>query len=190
MAKFDQLAAPDYPVFLGAKIKHPKPEDAFFHVLPIPFEASASAAGTGDGPKSILAASWLLESWDGRSDPCKLGIYTHKPVDIKGKPAAVIGNICEATLGILKQKKFPVGIGGEHSSTFGIVKAFIEAGVEDFGVVQIDAHANLRDEYEGDSWNHQCVMKRIVDEDIPVFQLGVRTLAKEEHEARKVNGVK
>ena len=78
MSEFDQLSAPGYPVFLGSEFKHPKPEDAFFHVLPIPYEESVSyGGGTSEGPSAILGASWQLETWDGKSYPSKKGIYTH-----------------------------------------------------------------------------------------------------------------
>ncbi|MDT8397098.1 MAG: agmatinase [Pseudomonadales bacterium] len=191
MKKSEQLTAPDYPIFLGSELRQPLPEEAFFHVLPIPYEASVSyGGGTADGPKSILDASWQLETWDGKSDPSRLGIYTHPPVSVKGKPEKVIDNIAEATRGIIKLGKCPVGLGGEHSATYGLIKGLLAAGIEDFGVVQIDAHADLREAYEGNPYSHASVMKRIVDEDIPVFQLGIRALCKEEIDARKLYGVK
>ncbi len=73
--------------------------------------------------------------------------------------------------------------------TYGIIKGLIDAGIEDFGVVQIDAHADLRDAYEGNPYSHASVMKRIVDLDIPLFQLGVRAFCQEERDTRKVYGV-
>lgn len=190
MTEFDQLAAPDYPVFLGAGQKHPAPADAFFHVLPIPFEGGQPSSGAGMGPKAILEASWRLTTWDGRSEPVKMGIHTHPPVDVKGEPEQVMANISAAAGKILSLKKFPVCLGGEHAVTYGVVKALTDAGYEEFGVVQIDAQANLLDEVDGNPFAQGTVMKRIVDEDIAVFQLGVRSLSKSEVEARKVNGVK
>ena len=72
MSEFDQLAAPGYPIFLGSEFKHPKPEQAFFHILPMPLEESVSyGGGTADGPASILEASWQLETWDGKVTPVK-----------------------------------------------------------------------------------------------------------------------
>ena len=71
-----------------------------------------------------------------------------------------------------------------------MVKGFLDAGVEGFGVVQIDAQADLKDSDDGDAWSEACVMKRVVDEDVPLFQLGVRSLSKEEADARRVHGVK
>jgi agmatinase len=191
MDSFDQLAAPGYPIFLGSELQHPKPEDAFFHVLPVPYEESVSyGGGTGEGPAAILAASWQLETWDGKSNPSLRGIYTHPPVDVKGNAEQVIKNIAAATQAIVEQGKFPVVFGGEHTVSYGVIKGFIDAGIEDFGVVQIDAHADLRDSYEGSPYSHASVMKRIVDCDIPLFQLGIRAFCEEEKQTRKLFNIK
>jgi agmatinase len=190
MSEFDQLAAPGYPVFLGSEFKHPKPDQAFFHILPIPLEESVSyGGGTAEGPAAILKASWQLETWDGKSDPSARGIYTHPPVDVSGTPEQAVERIAAATAELVKQGVFPVGLGGEHTVTYGIIKGLLDAGLDNFGVVQIDAHADLRDAYEGNPYSHASVMKRIVDLDVPVFQLGVRAFCREEMENRKIYGV-
>ncbi len=186
MQQFDQLAAPGYPIFLGSEIQQPAPTDAFFHILPVPYEASVSfGEGTALGPASILAASWQLELWEGKSRPADLGIYTHAPVDTQGDAAPVIERIAAATQQILSLQGFPVVIGGEHTVTYGIIKGLLQSGITDLGVVQIDAHADLRNSYEGNLYSHASVMKRIADMDIPIFQLGIRAFCEEEIEARK-----
>lgn len=191
MDDFDQLVAPGYPVFLGSEIKQPKPEDAFFHILPIPYEESVSyGGGTRLGPAAILEASWQLETWDGKSNPSSRGIYTHPPVDTKATPDQVIDNIASATKNLIESGGFPIGLGGEHTVTYGIIKGLLDAGIEDFGVVQIDAHADLRDAYEGNPYSHASVMKRIVDLDIPLFQLGIRAFCEEEVKTRKTYNVR
>lgn len=190
MDEFDQLAAPGYPVFLGSEFTHPAPQDAYFHILPVPYEASVSyGGGTSLGPAAILEASWQLETWDGKSNPSKLGIYTHPPVDVKTNDEKVINNIAKATQAIVEQGKFPIALGGEHTVTYGVIKGLLDAGITDFGVVQIDAHADLREAYEGNLYSHASVMKRIVDCDIPLFQLGIRAYCEEEIETRKKHGV-
>ena len=190
MDDFDQLAAPGYPVFLGSEFKHPKAEDAFFHVLPIPYEESVSyGGGTNKGPASILEASWQLETWDGQSNPSSLGIHTLPPVDMSGSAEEVIEKIAKATKGIIDAGGLPVGLGGEHTITYGIVKGLIDAGIKDFGLVQIDAHADLREAYEGNPYSHASVMKRVVDLDIPLFQLGIRAYCEEEIHIRKAHGI-
>ncbi len=191
MDDFTQLAAPGYPVFLGSEFTHPKASDAYFHVLPVPYEESVSyGGGTAKGPAAILGASWQLETWDGKSNPSTLGIHTLPPIDTQGDPEAVIQRIADATEAIVRAGAMPVGLGGEHTVTLGIIKGLIAAGEDDFGVVQIDAHADLREAYEGNPYSHASVMKRILDEDVPVFQLGVRAYCEEEKKIRKMNGVK
>lgn len=191
MSQFDQLAAPGYPVFLGSELQHPKPEEARFHIIPVPYEESVSyGGGTARGPAAILEASWQLEAWDGKSTPAQQGIYTHPPVDTGGSPEAVVQRIADVTRTIVELGKMPVMLGGEHTVTYGVIKGLLEAGEEDFGVVQIDAHADLRDAYEGNPYSHASVMKRIVDEDIPLFQLGVRAFCQEEIKTRRVHAVR
>jgi agmatinase len=187
---FDQQVAPGYPVFLGSEIQQPSPQQALFHVIPVPYEASVSyGGGTGEGPKAILQASWQLETWDGQSHPSELGIYTHLPINTHGTPESVITRISELTYEVALLGKIPVALGGEHTVTWGVIKGLLDAGVTDFGVVQIDAHADLRDSYEGSELSHACVMKRVVDHGIPLFQLGIRAFCDEERETRLAFGV-
>lgn len=190
MTQNDQHVAPGYAVFLGSEISQPEPRDAFFHILPVPYEKSVSyGAGTARGPAAILEASSQLETWDGSSSPCERGIYTHKPVDVDLDPARAIDSIATATRQLLGLGGFPIGLGGEHTVTYGIIKGLLAAGVDDFGVVQIDAHADLRDAYDGNPYSHASVMRRVVEEDIPLFQLGVRAISLEEIAARTTFGV-
>lgn len=177
-------------IFLGSEIEQPRPEAAKFHVLPVPFERTVSyGGGTGDGPRAILEASQQLEVWDGKSNPSSAGIYTHDPVDCSGNAEAVIERISAATQSILATGNMPVGIGGEHTVTWGVIKGYLDAGISDFGVVQIDAHADLRHAYEDDLLSHASVMKRVVESGIPLYQLGIRAYCEEEMEARREFGV-
>lgn len=161
-----------------------------FHVLPVPFEKTVSyGGGTGQGPSAILNASWQLEEWDGKSKPCEAGIYTCAPVDCQLEAGQVIDHIASATAAIVQQGAIPVVLGGEHTVTYGVLKGLKQAGIDDFGIVQIDAHADLRHAYEGDLLSHASVMKRAVDMDIPLYQLGVRALCEEEIACRQSFGV-
>lgn len=180
----------DYPIFLGSEIDQPSPETAMFHVLPVPFEKTVSyGGGTGKGPAAILQASWQLEEWDGKSKPCDAGIYTCEPVDCDVDAKQVIDNIAEATANIVRQGGMPVVLGGEHTVTYGVLKGLRDAGYDDFGIVQIDAHADLRHAYEGDLLSHASVMKRAVDMGIPLYQLGIRAYCEEEMAYREEFGV-
>ncbi|MCW8126071.1 agmatinase [Microbulbifer halophilus] len=184
------LSENDYPIFLGSEIEQPKPEQALFHIIPIPYEETVSyGGGTGRGPAAILEASWQLETYDNFSYPCELGIYTRSPVPVSGRPERVMDNIAAATREVLEMGGMPVGIGGEHSVTWGVIKGYLDAGVEDFGVVQIDAHADLRDRYEGQKHSHASVMRLVVEAGVPLFQLGVRAYCEEEMDARDKYGV-
>lgn len=179
-----------YPIFLGSEIDQPEPSEAIFHVLPVPYEKSVSyGGGTALGPKAILKASWQLEQWDGNSKPCDEGIYTCPSVDCSVSPEQVIENIATATMNIVQHGAMPIVLGGEHTVTYGVLKGLKAAGITDFGIVQIDAHADLRDAYEGDPLSHASVMKRAVDMGIPLYQLGIRAFCEEEIATRKQFGV-
>jgi agmatinase len=151
----------------------------------VPYEKTVSyGGGTANGPAAILAASGQLERWDGASDPGAEGIYTWPAVDCRGKPERVIADIAARVAKILRRGKMPVVLGGEHTVTWGVVQGYLAAGARGFGVVQIDAHADLRDRYKGDPLSHASVMRRIVEAGIPLFQLGNRAYCEEERLAR------
>jgi agmatinase len=176
---------------LGASFKQSKPADAWFHVVHAPFVGDRfKGSSMAQAPAAILAASQQLEPWDGRSIPARHGIHTGAAIDCKGPAEKVLEKIAAQVSGIIAQEKFPVGLGGDGLITYGMVKGLLDAGVENFGVIQIDAQADLRDSDNGNQWSEACVMKRVVDEDVPLFQLGVRQLSKEEADARRVYGVK
>lgn len=175
-----------YPIFLGSEIEQPNADQALFHILPVPYEKTVSyGGGTSLGPSAILDASWQLEQWDGYSKPCDTGIYTCEPIDCSVPAERVIENIAEATAKIVKHKALPVVFGGEHTVTYGVLKGLKAAGIKDFGIVQIDAHADLREAYEGDPLSHASVMKRAVDMGIPLYQLGIRAFCEEEMAIRE-----
>lgn len=180
----------DYPIFLGSEIEQADPDQALFHVLPVPMERTVSyGGGTRNGPSAILKASWQLETCDGRSNPSVLGIHTREPVNCDTDGDTVIERIATATHAIAEHGKLPVAIGGEHTVTFGVIKGLLDAGVTDLGIVQIDAHADLRDRYEGDPLSHASVMRRCVNLGIPLYQLGIRAYCEEEIRAREDYGV-
>ena len=179
-----------YPHFLGSELAQGDPVSSLFHVIPVPYERTVSyGGGTANGPLAILDASWQLETWDGKSTPCELGIYTREAIDCEGEEFAVIERIAAATKEVVSLGKMPVAVGGEHTVTGGVIKGLLDAGITDFGVVQIDAHADLRDAYKGNPLSHASVMKRVVDLGVPLYQLGVRACCEEEIGVRKEHGV-
>ena len=172
--------------FLESELPPLAPEAARFHVLPVPYEKTVSyGGGTARGPAAIIAASSQLERWDGASDPGAEGIYTWPPIDCSRPASQVIEAIAAVVAKILAMGKTPVVLGGEHTVTGGVIRGYLDAGVRDFGVVQIDAHADLREAYEGDPLSHASVMRRVVEAGVPLVQLGNRAYCEEEREARK-----
>ena len=176
--------------FLESELPRLAPEHAFFHIIPVPYEASVSyGRGTAEGPSAILAASDQLELWDGESVPADLGIYTAPSVDCAGSAPEVLARVTDAVRVSLEQGGLPVLLGGEHTVTYGALQALKASGSR-FGIIQIDAHADLRDRYDNTPWSHACVMRRAAEDlDLPLVQFGVRAMCLEEVEARQELGV-
>ena len=166
--------------FHGEDVLPSPPSKALFHVIPVPYEESVSyGTGTQDGPAAILAASAQLELYDGRGIPAEFGLYTAPPVACHGTCPEVLTRIETAVAGCLAQRGIPVALGGEHTVTAGVVAALRQSCGE-FGVIQFDAHADLRESFEGSRYSHACVMRRIHEQGIPILQLGTRSYSLEE----------
>lgn len=175
--------------FLSSEFPQSSAEDARFHIIPVPMEQTVSyGGGTSKGPEEILEASYQLEAFDGVSYPGEQGIHTTPAVDCSGNALQCLNNIKQACLPVFSSGKIPILLGGEHSLTLAPVQA-LHSIRQDFGVVQIDAHADLRDTYEGSPHNHACVMRRIHELGVPIFQIGVRNLCKEEIDYRAEHGI-
>ncbi|MBF0449514.1 MAG: agmatinase [Candidatus Magnetomorum sp.] len=178
-----------YQGFLASELGKPSPDKSLFHIISAGYEDTVSyGTGTKNGPEAIIKASQQLELFDGKAIPADSGIYTHPPL--------IFGQSCEENLllietsiaSILKKKKIPVLLGGEHTVSVGAFRALSK--LEDtFGIVQFDAHADLRDSYEGNLFSHACVMKRAIDLGFSIAQLGVRSLSYEEHLLRKEKNI-
>lgn len=174
-----------YPDFIGLDRRPPEPENALFHIIPVPCEKTVSyGGGAANGPRAILEASLQLELFDGIGIPADSGIYTHPPVDCSGPMDAVLQNISEAVAGVLRLQKIPVLLGGEHSITPGAIPE-MKSRYPELGVVQFDAHADLRDAYLDDPNSHACAMRRILDIGIPIYQIGNRSMSIPEYHLRQ-----
>lgn len=161
-------------------------EDASTVVLPVPFERTTSyGKGTRGGPEAILRASQYVETYDEELDaePCEdERIRTLPPfVPAAFDMAAALDEIEAAARPHLAAGKFLVTLGGEHSLTLAPVRAARDVYGE-IGVVQFDAHADLRDEYEGTPFSHASVMRRVGELGCPTFALGLRALSRPEAE--------
>lgn len=166
--------------------------DARVVVLPLPFERTTSfGKGTAEGPAALLEASQYVETYDEElnAEPCEHGIFT-LPAFEPASPdmATALGEIEAEAKRHMEAGKFVLSIGGEHSLSAAPVRAAQQC-FGDIGVLQLDAHADLRDTYEGTPHSHACVMRRIVDLDIPIAAVGIRALSSPEAaliEQRKV----
>jgi len=169
-------------------------------IVPVPYEATTTyRQGCQNGPEALLTASRQVEYFDSELwlQPCdRVGIYTCDPVcDTRKNPhlsgEEMVSQVAAVTSKIVADGKFAIAIGGEHSITEGVVKGFSLANPnERFTVVQIDAHGDLRYEYEGSIYNHACVMRRIVDMGLPTVQIGIRSICQEESDFIKERNLK
>jgi len=146
-------------------------------ILPVPFDATSTwIKGADKGPDAILEASANMELYDIETDSevYLKGIHTADPVIEKTSPEILTRKVHDTVSKFLEDGKFVVTLGGEHSITIGVVQAFTEI-IPGLSVLQIDAHTDMRQEYEGSRFNHACVMAR-VKEMCPIVQVGIRSM--------------
>ena len=174
------------PVFLqdGNEVSF---EQARVVVLPVPYEGTVSyGGGASRGPAAIIEASTQIESFNERmvSVPSTCGIWTEEPLELPDAPAEqVVRRISERFGQLMDSGKWVVMLGGEHSITPGGVAA-AAARHEGLVVVQLDAHADLRDSYEGERNSHAAAMARCL-ELATVRAIGIRSYSEEE--AKKID---
>ena len=150
-------------------------------ILPVPYdETSTWMKGSDKGPEAILAASVNLEFYDVETltEAHLKGIHTVEPVVEKETPEKLVNAVYSRTLMLLSDKKFPVIIGGNHTVSIGAIKAFSET-YNNLSVLQLDAHGDLRQKYEGSEFNHACAMAR-AREFAPIVQVGIRSMSVDE----------
>jgi agmatinase len=156
-------------------------EESKIVILPVPYdETSTWMRGADKGPDALLAASVNLEFYDLETgtEAHRHGIFTMEPLLEKSSPEALVNAVMEKTEFLLKEKKFPVIIGGNHSVSIGAFRAFSKH-FRNLTILQIDAHSDLRQVYEGSALNHACTMAR-AKEEAAVVQLGIRSVSAEE----------
>jgi agmatinase len=146
-------------------------------ILPVPYDGTSTwLKGADKGPSAIIEASEHMELYDIDTDSeiYREGIFTDDPVMENSSPEKMIKAVKKRVLEHLKNGKFVVLIGGEHSITIGAVEAYTNL-YPDLCVLQLDAHADLRDTFQGSKYNHACVMARI-KEICPIVQVGIRSM--------------
>ena len=153
-------------------------------ILPAPYDSTTDwRSGSRDGPMAIIDASGYLELYDPELDRetylCGIHTLPELKPSMKG-PEETVERVYNVAGNLVQKGKFVVMLGGEHSLTVGMVKAFKE-GFPRLSVLQLDAHADLRHEYQGTQYSHACVMRRVL-ECCPIVQVGIRSLSQEERQ--------
>ena len=171
--------------FGGALPERRSFDDSRVVILPVPVDRTTSyVPGTRNGPREILQASSHMELWDEELgvDVHGVGIFTLPEMELPfGELAPLMDEITRVASEIVRRDKFLVTLGGEHSITPPLVAA-AAARYPGLSVLQIDAHADLRDSYMGTPHNHACAMRRCLDH-ARVTQVGIRSLSTEEAQA-------
>ena len=157
-------------------------ENAQACILPVPYEGTVFfRKGAAQGPEALLRGSVEVEEYDMELgfEPIGEGFHVMEPVEGGGrKPEAVAADVKAGVGNILEAGKLPIVIGGEHSVSAGALEAVAEK-VPDVSVLCIDAHADLRDEFEGSRYSHACAMRRMMEHAKQGAQVGVRSMSTE-----------
>lgn len=173
--------------FLGLDEPWCHPDQAGVYVLPAPYEHTSSyVPGSEGGPSAILEASQQVELYDET-----LGFETYRqwggvatavPLDLKGKVDRAAVDAIEAFVRPhVASQRFVLTLTGEHTGALGAIRAHAKR-YPDLCVVQVDAHGDLRQAYQGNPYSHASVMARVVEDGLPLVQVGIRSISPEEIE--------
>lgn len=171
--------------FLGLPPEYSGFEGSRALILPVPYDATTSyKGGAKDGPQAIIDASAQVELYDRAFDDepaLRWGVHTLPALapDLSS-PEATVRGVAEAVSALARAGKLLCVLGGEHSLSVGVARGLHDA-LGDFVTVQLDAHSDLRDEYDGTPYSHACAGRRI-SEFSPITQLGIRSYSAEEAE--------
>ncbi|MBN2455629.1 MAG: agmatinase [Sedimentisphaerales bacterium] len=163
--------------------QYSRPQNANIVIIPVVYDKTSTwIKGSEKGPDAIIEASAHMELYDIETDSqvYKKGIYTDGRIEGLREPQEIVAAVEERAGKWLERDKFVVVIGGEHTVSIGSVKAHSKI-YKDLTVLQLDAHADLRDEFEDSKFSHACVMARI-KEICPIVQVGIRSMDVSEKE--------
>ena len=178
-----KLVAPSPALFLGLPPEDCRLDRAKVAVIPAPFDQTTSyLPGTRFGPAAIINASKQVEFYDEELDrePYEIGIATLSEIEVE--PAEIeagMRRLEEVAAELDSRGIVPLTLGGEHSLTLAPVAA-LRRRYPDLSVLQLDAHLDLRDSYQGTKLSHASVMRRIRDLGVPTVAVGIRSVSREE----------
>lgn len=163
--------------YAGIADKYAQFSDSKVVLIPVPYDGTSTwQKGADKGPKAFLEASENMELFDieTRTEVYKKGIYLADAVTENSSPEAMVEAVHKSVLKYIKLNKFVTLFGGEHSVSIGTIRAFAQE-FENLTVVQLDAHADLRKEYEGSSCNHACAVHE-ASKTTNLVQVGIRSM--------------
>lgn len=163
--------------YAGIPEEFAKQEQAKIVLIPVPYDGTSTwQKGADKGPDAFLNASENMELYDieTNSEVYKQGVYLADPVTENASPEAMVDAVYNATKKYITRNKFVTLFGGEHSVSIGSIRAFNES-FHNLTVVQLDAHADLRKEYEGSSCNHACAVHE-ASKTTNLIQVGIRSM--------------
>lgn len=155
-------------------------------VLPVPFESTTTyGGGCRKGPGAVIEASANMELYDEelRREPCSAGIYTSPPMDVVDCAEEMVERVEAVAAEHLRNRKLVTLLGGEHTISLGMVRALSRVH-SDLSILFLDAHADFRESYHGNSYSHACVARR-ASEICHIVLVGVRSLSAREARALK-----
>ncbi|WP_272957764.1 agmatinase [Zunongwangia profunda] len=176
--------------YAGIPDKYARIDEAKVVLIPVPYDGTSTwQKGADKGPDAFLEASENMEVYDieTRSEVYKKGVYLAPAVTENSSPEKMVEAVYKTTKNYIAQEKFVTLFGGEHSISIGSIRAFNES-FEDLTVVQLDAHADLRPEYEGSKCNHACAMYE-ASKKTNLIQVGIRSMDISETEHMDENQV-
>ncbi|MEW6672212.1 MAG: agmatinase [Thermodesulfobacteriota bacterium] len=187
------MQCPKFINFGGDEVPAAGLEGADIVVLPLCYEQAVSyGTGSKEGPFHILDASVQLESMDEESlvNWGEFRIHTAAPLFPPGDPETAVARMEAVAADMISRKKFLLSLGGDHAVSIGPIRAAARQ-YPDIGVLQFDAHLDLREKWNGSRFNHACVMRRVVEDmGVPVVQVGIRSFSTEEADYIQSKGLK
>ncbi len=163
--------------YAGIPDQHAKIDNAKIVLIPVPYDGTSTwLKGANKGPEAFLEASANMELYDIETDTevYKQGIYLADAITENSSPEAMVNAVHEITKKYIKRNKFVTLFGGEHSISIGTIRAFEEC-FDNLTVLHIDAHADLRSEYEGTKYNHACAVHE-ASKKTNLLQVGIRSM--------------